>query len=403
MDTKFLSVTGKRKSISRVFFLLFLVCLPFKLFPQSVKITHGPYLQAVSETEATVVWTTDKPAVSWVELAPAGDDSFYAEERPQYYQTSHGNRVVETLHKITISGLEKNTEYRYRIFSREVLSHYGHRVMYGDIASTNVYSRKPLRFTTFDRGKQEIAFTILNDIHSRVDDLKALSKEVQYGNTDFVIFNGDMVSFMNGEEQFFEGFMDDAVEMFAGEVPVFFARGNHETRGAFSIRFPDYFPTSSGNLYYSFRQGPVHFIVLDPGEDKPDSDIEYSGLADFDAYRTEQAGWLKKELEKEDFKTAGFRVVIIHIPPLGSSWHGPLDIQKKFLPILNKAGIDVMICGHIHRYMYIEPDPALHDFPILINAHTTGLDVKASPTGMTIIRKDTEGKILNSFTYPSGK
>ena len=78
---------------------------------------------------------------------------------------------------------------------------------------------------------------------------------------------------MNDEAQFFGGFMDTATNMFAGEVPAFFARGNHETRGAFSVNFPEYFPTNSGKLYYAFRQGPVYFIVLDCGEDKPDSDI----------------------------------------------------------------------------------------------------------------------------------
>ena len=29
----------------------------------SVKITHGPYLQNLSENEVTVVWTTDKPCI----------------------------------------------------------------------------------------------------------------------------------------------------------------------------------------------------------------------------------------------------------------------------------------------------------------------------------------------------
>jgi predicted phosphodiesterase len=399
---KNLLISGVMKNMQRVFFLFFLLCAPLQLFSQ-IKIIHGPYLQAMGEDEVTVVWVTDKPAVSWVEIAPAGDNSFYAEERPKYYQTSHGNKVVGVLNKITVHGLEKGTEYRYRVFSREVLSHSGHKVMYGDIASTNVYSRTPLRFRTLDGDKQEISFAVINDIHSRVDDLNALCKDIRYGTSDFVIFNGDMVSVMNSEEQFFAGFMDDAVRMFAGEVPVFFARGNHETRGSFSVHFPEYFPTTSGKLYYSFRQGPVHFIVLDAGEDKPDSDIEYSELAMFDDYRSKQAEWLKKEIEKEDFRSAKYRAVIIHIPPSGSGWHGPLDVQRKFLPILNNTGIDVMICGHTHRYMYIEPDQNLNDFPILINAHTTGLYIKASGNEMTVTRKDTEGKTLNTFTYRPSK
>ena len=35
----------------------------------SAQITHGPYLQNLSEDEVTVVWTTDKPCKSWVEFS----------------------------------------------------------------------------------------------------------------------------------------------------------------------------------------------------------------------------------------------------------------------------------------------------------------------------------------------
>jgi len=379
--------------------IILLGLIPLWAFPQSIKITHGPYLQAVGENEATIVWTTDKNAVSWVELAPGdADDSFYAKERPSFYQTRDGNRVIGTLHKITLSGLTKGTEYRYRIFSKEVTDQQ-HRVLYGEIASSNVYSKKPLRFTTLNSSKPDMSFLVVNDIHGRIADLKALCGNVRHDKTDLVIFNGDMVDGMEDEASFFAGFMDESVNLFAGEIPVFYSRGNHETRGKFSVRFSDYFPTTTGKLYYSFRQGPVHFIVLDGGEDKPDSDIEYSGLAQFDAYRTAQQDWLKQELQSESFRTAKYKLVIVHIPPVASDWHGTIEMMEKFLPPLKNAGITAMFCGHIHRYQYMEPNPALHDFPILVNDIHSALEVYATPTGMTVKRKDTDGKELNRFIY----
>lgn len=381
--------------IRRYLLIPTLLLLANFVFSQDIAIEHGPYIQAVAENEVTVVWTTNADAVSWVELAPAGNNSFYGQEHPKYYETKNGNRVVGRLHKITIPQLDEGTEYRYRVFSKEVLEYEGHRVMYGNIASTNVYRTKPLRFRTLDNKKDNISFLVLNDIHGRQDDLAALSKEVNFDNTDLVFFNGDMVSSMNSQQQFFDGFMDKAVELFAGEVPVFFSRGNHETRGAFSVNFPDYFPTPTGQLYYSFRQGPVHFIVLDCGEDKPDSDIEYSDLARFDEYRTAQQEWLKKEIEKDEFKNAPHKVIVIHIPPVGSDWHGPQDIKRKILPVLKNQGITAMICGHTHRYQYIEPDGKDLDFPVIINAHTTSLEVDANRDSFTVIRKDTGGNILN--------
>ncbi len=378
--------------------VVFLLRLPSVLFAQEIAITHGPYIQAVGEDEVTIVWTTNTNAVSWVELASAGTNSFYAEEHPQYYQTANGNRVVGTLHKIRIPNLSKATEYRYRIFSKEVLKYGGHRILYGNIASTDVYSQKPLRFRTLDNSKEKISFSVVNDIHGQNDSLKALLKNVKYGETDLVFFNGDMVSTMNDETQFFGGFMDTATKMFASEIPAFFARGNHETRGAFSVNFPEYFPTNSGKLYYAFRQGPVYFIVLDCGEDKPDSDIEYSGLAQFDAYRTEQKIWLEKVVQTDEFKSAKFRVVVVHIPPVGSDWHGPLDINRKILPVLNQAGISLMLCGHTHRYQLIEPNNEVK-FPILINSFNTVLEINADQQKITVERKDTKGKEVSRYLF----
>ena len=90
----------------------------------SIKITHGPYLCDMSTDGVTVVWTTNKPALSWVEVAPAGEDHFYGKERPRYYDTESGRkRANDTIHRVLIKHLEPGREYRYRIFSREVVSY----------------------------------------------------------------------------------------------------------------------------------------------------------------------------------------------------------------------------------------------------------------------------------------
>ena len=60
---------------------------------------------------------------------------------------------------------------------------------------------------------------------------------------------------------------------------------------------------------------------MDGGEDKPDNDIEYLGTGAFDAYREEEAAWLRKVVASQEFKTAPFQVVVIHVPPTQSTWH----------------------------------------------------------------------------------
>ena len=38
--------------------------------PKRAVVTCGPYVQCVSETGFTVIWTTDVESVAWVEIAP---------------------------------------------------------------------------------------------------------------------------------------------------------------------------------------------------------------------------------------------------------------------------------------------------------------------------------------------
>ena len=53
----------------------------------SAQITHGPYLQNLSEDEVTVVWTTDKPCKSWVERKPGKVSTPNRHEKPMPHKT----------------------------------------------------------------------------------------------------------------------------------------------------------------------------------------------------------------------------------------------------------------------------------------------------------------------------
>jgi len=360
-------------------------------------ITHGPYLQALHETGVTIVWTTDKDAIGWVELAPDDSTHFYQKERPKYFASSHGFKDVSKLHKVTLRGLQPGVTYRYRVYAQEVTSHVGTNVKYGDVAATQVYRRAPLTFTTSRPDQTELSFAVINDIHGRNDVMKNLLGQLDWPETDLVFFNGDMANDLRSEAQLFAHYMDTATALFASEIPMYYARGNHETRGNFASAFPDYFPTTSGHLYYLFRRGPVCFVVLDCGEDKPDSDIEYSGIVNMDAYRTQQAEWLKEALERQEYQEAPYKVVICHMPPFGG-WHGEEEIAEKFVPLLNAAGAQVMLSGHLHRHIKREAQPGAHRFPILVNSNNNMLRASADGQRLRIDVVDQSGKTVDSIT-----
>lgn len=367
-----------------------------------IRIVHGPYLQNVVADEATIVWLSDKPSVGWVELAADDGSNFYAVEHPRHFDALHGVKRTSTVHVVRLEGLRSGTRYRYRVFVQEVLQHVGHKIVYGSYASTDVYGRKPLCFRTADPGARETSFAVVNDIHARNDLLTDLVAQCDLGRTDFFIFNGDMVSVFNEEEDIFQGFMDTATRLFASEIPMYYARGNHETRGAFATEIQHYFSPLQPHLYYTFRQGPVLFVVLDTGEDKPDSDIEYAGITVYDEYRTRQARWLAETLQSREYREAPFKVVIAHIPPTDEGWHGNLEVERKFMPLLRQSPPDLMLCGHLHYFVHHDAN-ACTPFPIVVNSNTSLLRVHAGDDGMQVEVTERDGKLLDKFVIPMRK
>lgn len=328
--------------------------------PEPNKIVVGPYLQNLTPDSVTIVWISSKKSLSWVEY---GEGRYTSKKALAY-----NNGLIEAnncIHKITLKNLKPGTAHRYRIVSTEILGFKGSRVEFGESIESPLLS-----FSTPELRGEEVKLVILNDIHDRPQIIPQLLYRHGYkGNEkdyDFVVFNGDCFDWVSSEQQMIDHLLQPCIDIFASETPFLLIQGNHECRGGFSRHIPEYFAYPENKYYFSFRQGPIHFLVLDSGEDKPDDNVEYGGLVAFDQYRETQAEWLKKEIEKEEFKQAPFRVLLIHISPYHSGdWHGTLHCREVFGPILNKAGIDLQISGHTHRYMMHEADEN-HNYPIVI-------------------------------------
>lgn len=372
--------------------------------PLSANITLGPYLQAVTEDGFTVVWMTDVDACSWVEIAPDDGTHFYSCERPKYYETIAGKRPVGKLHKVRVEGLEKGTTYRYRVMQQALITEMGQKkVCFGIPSGNDPFRQKPYSVTTLDRDAESVEFAIINDIHGKDSVFRALTKDLVKDEIDMIFFNGDMLSAMDNQEQLLKGYLRSAGELFGATVPFFHARGNHESRGWFSYRYLDFFPTSTGETYYMVRQGPAAILVLDCGEDKPDSDISYKGLICNDAYREKEAKWLEKVIQTEEFKSAPVKICVLHMPSSVGGWHGNREINRLFVPLLEQAGVDIMLSGHIHRYNFAEAGERGCNFPVIINGCEEKHYFTVTKDGIKAKRIDKTGKVLKEYNFPAKK
>jgi acid phosphatase type 7 len=136
-------------------------------------------------------------------------------------------------------------------------------------------------------------------------------------------------------------------------------RGNHECRGEYANRLDKHYDLPDGKFYGAFTAGPIRFIVLDDGEDKPDDNVSYSRLAMFEQYRAEQAEWLKREVASAEFQQSAHRVVLIHIPLYFDTselnkWTCH-TLRDRIMPTLTESRIDLVLSGHTHISRHIAP------------------------------------------------
>ena len=347
--------------------------------------SHGPYIQDVSETGVAIVFTTSLPSFSWVELTDNEGNN------QNFYTIEHGMKMANnTFHTIRIDNLSPAKEYAYRLYSKEITEFEPYSVVYGDSITSKSY-----RFSTLDTSADEVTFIEISDIHGSNDNLEKLLYHADIDVADMVIYAGDMMDYYATEDQPFHNFIDKSVEIFASEKPFWLVRGNHETRGRYSRNLFRYFPREDNSYYYTMKQGPVFFVFLDSGEDKPDEHEVYAGLNNFDDYRKEQAQWLRQVVASDEFKNAPYRIVVTHIPPMAEGWHTVQHITKEWLPILNDANIDLMLAGHMHRYEHFPKNQDIYAFPLIIGSNNTATKVEVNKKGASIKVFNVDGEIID--------
>ena len=337
-----------------------------------------PYLQNPTGNGITVSWFTNVPVESWVEYGIGGK----LDQRAELFVD--GQKICNDTHeKIRLENLEPGQTYSYRVCSREITVYEAYRKEFGETAISDTYTfRLPSSKDT------DFTAVILNDIHQQRPMIELHTKMFkELGSWDFVVFNGDVIDDPKNADQAINSMtlINDMAS--AASKPVFYMRGNHEIRNAFSIGLRDLFDYIGDKTYCAFNWGDTRIVMLDCGEDKPDSTWVYYGLNDFNGLREDQADFLRHEMKTKEFKKADRRILIHHIPIYGMREGGYNPSFEKWGDILAKAPFDVSLNGHTHRFAYHPKGSVGNNFPVIVGGGNR-------PQGATFMILQKKGKTM---------
>jgi len=360
---------------------------PFKVFDTRPVITEGPYLVATGETTATIVWFTDTPSHAKVRYGVDSDLSAVAE--PQV----DGLVPVGTRHVVHLRDLSPGTTYGYEVVATRVVK----LKAYWPDKGLDVRSG-PHRFTTFDRGNPTVSFSVVTDTHEDTDRIDQLNRTIDWESTEFLVHAGDAFHWIDTEEHLFRAWLRPTAAGLAHTKPLIFVRGNHEFRGPFARRLLDYVPTPEGRFYYARDAGPVHLVVLDTGEDKPDDTNVFAELNRTVEYRADELAWFREHMMTTPrVSEAPFRVILMHQPEWGWLVEGP----DAWVETANAAGVDLVIAGHQHRFSYTPPGPDVeHGYHLLVVDQDQVAQVDATAAELKVVVTDLDGSVVHTLVIP---
>lgn len=300
-----------------------------------------PTVYAVADKYVIIV-PVNEPCLMWVGI---GEN--------EYYDDSNGIlRSGRLTHKMTVPMAELDAARSYTVRWRKMIERKPYRSEVGEIEE---YTSA---FRPIDPNKERINIYNIADAHNRVDGPINAGKyfERTGEELDLLLLNGDIPNH-SGDVAYFAAIHRIAAGVTGGEIPVVFARGNHDTRGVCAELIEDYTPTDNGVSYYTFRLGPVWGIVMDCAEDKPDDHVEYAHTICCEDFRRRETRWLEAlcNAEKPEYSDGGikYKIVVVH-NPFTERRNPPFDIEEDTfahwaLLLRENVKPHLMICGHVHK------------------------------------------------------
>ena len=315
------------KSILVAVVILVCVVLGYELRP--CDFTYGAVVYAV-EDEYQIVFSTSDSAVAWVEI---GGECYY-----DLYAGSM--RSADKVHKVTVPQGVLDEAKGYTVCAQQMI----YRGPFGGYKGETIWRNYEFRPVDTSDGIQHVA---LSDVHEAVE--AATAAATTRTNTDFVVLVGDLISMVETEKDA-QLANELAHGITGGEIPVIYARGNHEIKGEYGELLYKYVGSQNQEFYYWVTLGEDIFaVVLDIGEDHEDDWWEYYGTAQFEQYRAAQTEMLEEILASGKQEPYRYRMAICHIPVnyVGSKGYFE-EFCNSTTALLNDMDVDIALSGHKH-------------------------------------------------------
>ena len=204
-----------------------------------------------------------------------------------------------------------------------------------------------------------VFYTITDAHHAHTGAVEA-ARSVE--NLDFLVVLGDSVGMVEYEADVqFSNRM--AYDVTRGEIPVVYARGNHEIKGAYAERLHKYVGSKNESFYYWFTLSDVFGITLDLGEDHNDGWWEYYGTDQFTLYHNEQTEFLQELVSTKPYESYNYTLVTCHIPiQFVNSRKDHVEVKAAWTELLNQINPDLAVYGHQHDlYPFLDGQETMYN------------------------------------------
>lgn len=321
-----------------VLVLSFVACYPRPADPVGLPVPPAPferlpYLQAVSDTAAWVLWKTDPGAQDSVWFRVPTLDSAWMPVTPIDHR--HGTR------RARLAPLPPATEVEYR-------------------AAAGSTATGPFAFRTApphsgpgrgDAEAAELRVLLFGDSGWGGPEQIELARRMRQESWDLAIHVGDIAYDEGSEAEFTRRHFRVYAPLLA-LIPFYPSVGNHDVRadegrsydGSFS--WPEVDPETR---YYEFRWGRTLFLSVDTSSRTED-------VAGLRRGRGRQFDWIESTLRRAASDPHVSWIVVFQHHPLyshaiGISGHGlDRDLRNHLLPLYERYGVDLVAAGHDHHY-----------------------------------------------------